>query len=176
MPNKTYLIHCRRMWYNFVFQNNNIWSAPLRYVNHRVTRRDPRLLTQWAFDKLNSREDRRRSMPNALFHISHFSDLARAQLISSICELVTTEELYVKHLQKVPYAQSSLCRIGFVQPTLCGLLVESLSAINTNADFQYWVWRNGYVYGSTKFWKRKPVTQPLYGMRYRIRAQFLAEV
>ncbi|VDD92842.1 unnamed protein product [Enterobius vermicularis] len=84
-----------------VKQGEKFWSGPLRCSNYKSGRRDPVLMSQLAFEKLNNKEERRRSVPNTALQISHFSDLSKGHLISSITELVTTEEIYVKHLQKL---------------------------------------------------------------------------
>lgn len=67
-------------------------------------------MSQLAFEKLNNKEERRRSVPNTALQISHFSDLSKGHLISSITELVTTEEIYVKHLQKVSNMFNLVCK------------------------------------------------------------------
>uniref|UniRef100_A0A0N5ASY1 DH domain-containing protein n=1 Tax=Syphacia muris TaxID=451379 RepID=A0A0N5ASY1_9BILA len=82
-------------------QNDKLWSSQTHQMQKPICR-NPMLLTETAFEKLNNTKDeRRRSMPNAVLQNTHLSDVARTHLLSIITELVTTEEIYVKYLQKL---------------------------------------------------------------------------
>ncbi|VDK61059.1 unnamed protein product [Gongylonema pulchrum] len=59
-------------------------------------------MSRSAYEKTARREERRpHTMPNGFISVAHFSEGAEEQLLKTINELVTTEENFVRDVQKL---------------------------------------------------------------------------
>ncbi|KAM3721864.1 Nicalin [Dirofilaria immitis] len=86
-------------------QNESARSSPTRSVNRNYqTSSNNHLLRQMsrsAYEKSSKREEYRLATPNCIISVSHFSEGAEEQLLKTISELVSTEENFVRDVQKL---------------------------------------------------------------------------
>ncbi|VDM91683.1 unnamed protein product, partial [Onchocerca ochengi] len=86
-------------------QNESARSSPTRSVhqNYRQSSNgySPRQMSRSAYEKSSRREEYRRATSNGTISVSHFSEGAEEQLLKTINELVSTEENFVRDVQKL---------------------------------------------------------------------------
>ncbi|VBB33689.1 unnamed protein product [Acanthocheilonema viteae] len=109
-------------------QNESARSSPTRSVHriYQLSSNNDRQMFHSTYEKSSSRrEEYRHTTPNSAISVSHFSEGAKEQLLKTISELVSTEENFVRDVQKLVNQYLKPTNLNLLETADCLLRIQT---------------------------------------------------